>query len=78
MAIEDAIVLAGLLHGADTVEHALDQYQTRRRSRVDWVQHQSRLAAKAWVLPSAIRDAALRGRGDEMLRDRYRPLIQAP
>ena len=78
MAIEDAIVLAELLHGADTVEHALDQYQTRRRPRIDWVQQQSRLAAKAWVLPPAIRDAALRERGDQILRDRYQPLIQTP
>ena len=78
MAIEDAIVLAELLHGADTVEHALDQYQTRRRPRINWVQQQSRLAAKAWVLPPAIRDAALRERGDQILRDRYQPLIQTP
>jgi 2-polyprenyl-6-methoxyphenol hydroxylase-like FAD-dependent oxidoreductase len=78
MAIEDATVLAELLQGADTVEHALDQHQARRRPRIDWVQQQSRLAAKAWVLPAAIRDAALRERGDQMLRDRYRPLIQAP
>jgi FAD-dependent urate hydroxylase len=78
MAIEDAIVLAELLQGADTVEHALDQYHTRRRPRIDWVQQQSRLAAKAWMLPPAIRDAALRERGDQILRDRYRPLIQTP
>jgi 2-polyprenyl-6-methoxyphenol hydroxylase-like FAD-dependent oxidoreductase len=78
MAIEDAIVLAELLHGADTIEHALDHYHTRRRPRIDWVQQQSRLAAKAWVLPPAIRDAALRERGDQILRDRYRPLIQTP
>lgn len=78
MAIEDAIVLAELLQGADTVEHALDHYETRRRPRIDWVQQQSRLAAKAWVLPAALRDAALRERGDQILRDRYRPLIQAP
>lgn len=51
MAIEDAIVLAELLQGADPVEHGLDRYQVRRRPRIDWVQQQSRLAAKAWVLP---------------------------
>lgn len=78
MAVEDAIVLAELLQGADTVEDALDRYEIRRRPRIDWVQQQSRLAAKAWVLPPAIRDAALRERGDQMLRDRYRPLIQTP
>jgi FAD-dependent urate hydroxylase len=78
MAIEDAVVLAGLLHDADTVQEALDRYQARRRPRVDWVQQQSRLAAKAWALPPAIRDAALRERGDQMLRDRYQPLIHTP
>jgi hypothetical protein len=36
------------------------------------------IAAQAWVLPPAQRDAALRERGDQMLRDRYRPLIAAP
>lgn len=78
MAIEDAVVLAELLQGTDTVEDGLDRYQARRRPRIEWVQQQSRLAAKAWVLPPAIRDAALRERGDQILRDRYRPLIQTP
>ena len=48
MAIEDAVVLAQLLRNADTVEDGLDRYQARRRPRVQWVQQQSRLAAKAW------------------------------
>jgi 2-polyprenyl-6-methoxyphenol hydroxylase-like FAD-dependent oxidoreductase len=78
MAIEDAIILAELLNDADTVQDSLDQYQTRRRPRVEWVQQQSHLAAKAWMLPPAIRDAALREHGDQILRDRYRPLIQTP
>lgn len=78
MAIEDAVVLAQLLHGADTIVDGLDRYQARRRPRVQWVQQQSRLAAKAGVLPLAIRDAALCKHGDQMLRDRYRPLIQIP
>jgi hypothetical protein len=30
------------------------------------------------MLPLAARDAALRDHGDQMLRDRYQPLIQAP
>jgi FAD-dependent urate hydroxylase len=78
MAIEDAVVLAELLHDADTIEDGLNWYQARRRPRVEWVQQQSRLAAKAGDLPLAIRDATLRERGDQMLRDRYRPLIQTP
>ncbi len=43
MAIEDALVLTQLLHGAD----GLGRYQARRRPRVQWVQQQSRLAAKS-------------------------------
>jgi 2-polyprenyl-6-methoxyphenol hydroxylase-like FAD-dependent oxidoreductase len=30
------------------------------------------------VLPPAVRNAALRERGDQLLRDRYRPLIPLP
>jgi hypothetical protein len=30
------------------------------------------------VLPPEVRDAALRGRGDQVLRERYQPLIAAP
>jgi 2-polyprenyl-6-methoxyphenol hydroxylase-like FAD-dependent oxidoreductase len=78
MAMEDALVLAEVLRTADSVESALEAYVTRRRPRTDWVQEQSRAAAKAWVLPLAVRNAALRERGDQMFRDRYRPLIPAP
>jgi hypothetical protein len=42
------------------------------------VQERSRIAARAWVLPPAVRSGALRERGDQMLRDRYRPLIAPP
>jgi len=78
LAMEDAVVLAGLLRSASTVEDALEAYEARRRPRAEWVQQQSRIAAQAWVLPAAQRDAVLRERGDQLLRDRYRPLIAAP
>jgi len=78
MAMEDALVLADCLRRADSVERALEVYVRRRRPRADWVQEQSRAAAQAWVLPPAARNAALRERGDQMFRDRYRPLISAP
>jgi FAD-dependent urate hydroxylase len=78
MAMEDALVLADVLRKADNVESALEAYVRRRRPRVDWVEEQSRAAAQAWVLPPALRNAALRQRGDQMFRDRYRPLIPAP
>jgi nucleoside-diphosphate-sugar epimerase len=76
--LEDALALAELLRSEDTVEAALERYAARRRPRAQWVQEQSRVAARAWVLPPAVRNAALRERGDQMLRDRYRPLIVAP
>jgi 2-polyprenyl-6-methoxyphenol hydroxylase-like FAD-dependent oxidoreductase len=78
MAIEDAIVLAELLRAADTIEDAIARFQARRKPRTDYVQQQSTLAARAWAAPAADRDAALRQRGDEILRERYRPLIAAP
>jgi 2-polyprenyl-6-methoxyphenol hydroxylase-like FAD-dependent oxidoreductase len=78
LAIEDALVLAEVLRDGDSVEQALDAYATRRRPRVGWVQQQSRAAARAWILPPDIRNAALRDRGDQMLQDRYRPLIEVP
>lgn len=78
MAMEDALVLAEVLRSADTVEAALERYAARRRPRAQWVQEQSRVAARAWVLPPEVRNAALRERGDQMLRDRYRPLIAPP
>jgi hypothetical protein len=42
------------------------------------VQEQSRPATRDWVLPLAQRDAALRERGDQLLRDRYQAFIPAP
>jgi hypothetical protein len=41
------------------------------------MQEQSRAAARAFVLPPTIRDAALRERGDQTFRDRYRLLTPA-
>ncbi len=78
MAMEDALVLADVLRNPDGLASALDAYVHRRRPRAGWVQEQSRAAARAWVLPPAVRDAALRERGDAMFRDRYQPLILPP
>jgi 2-polyprenyl-6-methoxyphenol hydroxylase-like FAD-dependent oxidoreductase len=77
MALEDALVLAQELRAADTVERALASYVARRRPRADWEQEQSRIAAESWVLPTAAHNAALRERGDQLFRDRYRPLLPA-
>jgi 2-polyprenyl-6-methoxyphenol hydroxylase-like FAD-dependent oxidoreductase len=78
MAMEDALVLAEVLASAPALEDALTGYVARRRPRADWVQEQSRAAAAAWAMPPAVRDAALRERGDRLFRDRYGPLIPAP
>jgi len=78
MALEDALVLAEELRQADTVERALDQFITRRRPRTNWVQEQSRIAARGWALPPTAGDAVLRERGHQMLRDRYSALIPPP
>ena len=78
MAMEDALVLADVLRKADRLDTALEAYVRRRRLRADWVQAQSRAAAQAWVPSPAARNAALRERGDQMFRDRYRPLISPP
>jgi 2-polyprenyl-6-methoxyphenol hydroxylase-like FAD-dependent oxidoreductase len=78
MAMEDAFVLAEVLRGADTVESALGSYVSRRRSRADWVQQQSRAVVESLFLPPAIRNAAFRERGDQEMHDRYAPLIPAP
>jgi 2-polyprenyl-6-methoxyphenol hydroxylase-like FAD-dependent oxidoreductase len=78
MAMEDALVLADELRTGSTIESALEAYVLRRRPRADWVQQQSRIAAQSWVLPLAQRNAVLRERGDQIFRDRYRPLMPAP
>jgi 2-polyprenyl-6-methoxyphenol hydroxylase-like FAD-dependent oxidoreductase len=78
MAMEDAVVLADCLDNAQSVQDALDAYVTRRRPRTEWVQEQSRAALSAWLLPPAVRDAALRERGSQMMRARYAPLREEP
>ena len=78
MAMEDALVLAEVLRAAESVEHALDTYVARRRPRVDWVAQQSREIATNFRLPPAVFAAALRERGDQEMRERYRPLVPAP
>ena len=77
MAMEDALVLAEVLREAETVENALDTYAARRRPRAAWVQQESRAVAQSFLLPPAVRNAALRERGDQMIQDRFGPLRSA-
>jgi FAD-dependent urate hydroxylase len=77
MALEDAVVLAEVLHEAATVDDALAAFEVRRRPRTDWVQEQSRAALRFWLLPPQIRDAALRQDGEHVMHMRYAPLRSA-
>ena len=78
MAMEDACVLAECLHGNGKLTDALDEYAGRRRPRVNWVQQESAAAAQSFRLSPTVRNAALRERGDEILRRRFMPLLAAP
>jgi len=78
LAVEDAAVLADSLRAADTVEQALEAFVVRRRPRVRWVREQSRIAGESLRMPVSARNAVLRARGDEMMRQRFAPLIEAP
>ena len=78
LAMEDAYVLAEALCAEANLESTLDTYVRRRTPRVSWVQQQSRAVANSFRLPPAVRNAALRTRGDQMMHERFRPLITAP
>ena len=56
----------------------LTSYINRRKSRVKWVQQQSMALAEILTGPSAIRNAALRERGNEAMQVRFGPLVPAP
>jgi FAD-dependent urate hydroxylase len=78
MAMEDAYVLADLLHSAATVESALSAYVARRKPRVTWVQQQSMATSENLRNAPAIRDEALRERGSQMMKTRFAALVAPP
>ena len=78
MAMEDAYVLAEVLCRAETVECALDSYETRRIPRATWVQQQSRRLVESFLMPPAQRNPAFRERGNQEMHDSFEPLIPAP
>jgi 2-polyprenyl-6-methoxyphenol hydroxylase-like FAD-dependent oxidoreductase len=73
MGMEDAYVLAEVLRSAETVEQALDRYETRRKPRATWVQQQSRA-----IQESILHTPAFRERGHQLMRDSFAPLIPEP
>ncbi|HLZ62953.1 MAG TPA: FAD-dependent oxidoreductase [Ktedonosporobacter sp.] len=78
MAMEDAYVLAEILHGAETIELALSSYETRRKPRATWVQQHSRIILESYLMPPAERNPAFRGRGNQAMHDSFTPLIPPP
>ena len=78
MAMEDACVLAEELRAAATVESALASYANRRKARVEWVQRQSMAVGESLTMPSAVRNAMFRQRGNEAMHARFGPLVAAP
>jgi FAD-dependent urate hydroxylase len=78
MAMEDGCVLAEELRAAATVESALASYVSRRKPRVEWVQHQSMAIEESLTVPSAVRNPAMRERGNEAMQARFGPLVPAP
>ena len=73
MGMEDAYVLAEVLRSAETVEQALDSYETRRKPRATWVQQQSRA-----IQESILSTPAFRERGHQLMHDSFAPLIPEP
>jgi 2-polyprenyl-6-methoxyphenol hydroxylase-like FAD-dependent oxidoreductase len=78
MAMEDACVLAEELRAAAAIESALASYVNRRKARVEGVQRQSMAVGESLTIPSAIRNAPLRGRGNQVMQARFGPLVPAP
>lgn len=78
LAVEDAVVLAESLRAADSVDRALEDYVVRRSPRIRWVREQSRIAGESFRMPVSARNAVLRARGDETMRQRFAPLTEPP
>jgi len=60
------------------METALASYVSRRKARVEWVQHQSMAVGESLNVPPAVRNVTLRQRGNEAMLARFGPLVSAP
>jgi 2-polyprenyl-6-methoxyphenol hydroxylase-like FAD-dependent oxidoreductase len=74
LAIEDACVLADLLHATSDWSNLVPALAARRNPRVTWVRQQSVAAGDGFRQPAAVRNAFLTEHGDRALRARYAPL----
>jgi 2-polyprenyl-6-methoxyphenol hydroxylase-like FAD-dependent oxidoreductase len=79
-ALEDAVVLSGLLAQGADVERALNDYEARRRPRVELVQKMSRRADKAAQLASPLgcrlRNAVIRRLPERVQRRQLEALVR--
>jgi FAD-dependent urate hydroxylase len=76
MAFEDAVVLGEVLRSAPDVPTALKAYEDRRRPRTDWVRDRTRERDGTRDVPPGLRDPMLRRRGERILGDQYRGLVE--
>ncbi len=78
MALEDALVLAECLRRVGTIPAALSAFETRRRTRTDWVRIQTHRRDRTRYLPALVRSIVLRTHGRRIFRSNYRSLRDEP
>jgi FAD-dependent urate hydroxylase len=74
MALEDALILAETI----VAGRPLEEFEARRRPRVEFVQAQTHRRDRTRNLPPFVRKAALRLAGQRIYRGNYRPLLTPP
>ncbi|MGH4033514.1 FAD-dependent monooxygenase [Actinomycetota bacterium Odt1-20B] len=84
MALEDSLVLAGLLAGSgrrvgtDRIETTLRTFQARRAHRIQGVLEQNRRRDRARGLPTPLRNLVMRLAGERLFKANHAPLHSAP
>jgi FAD-dependent urate hydroxylase len=74
LAVEDALVLAETI----AAERPLEDFEARRRPRVEFVQAQTHRRDRTRNLPAIVRTATLRLAGQRIFRSNYEPLLARP
>jgi 2-polyprenyl-6-methoxyphenol hydroxylase-like FAD-dependent oxidoreductase len=74
MAIEDALALAETI----AAERSLEEFEARRRPRVEFVQAQTHQRDRTRDLPAIVRTVTLRLAGQRIFRSSYAPLLAPP
>jgi 2-polyprenyl-6-methoxyphenol hydroxylase-like FAD-dependent oxidoreductase len=74
MAFEDALVLAATM----AAQRPLEEFEARRRPRVEFVQAQTHRRDRTRNLPAIVRRATLRLAGQRIFRSNYEPLLVRP